>query len=239
MEEDAESVATDETFTINEDGLSTGLKLVHYNKSVPPGSKALEDFLYQFEQTILESIVTYKQAFQSQKDIQFNKLLKCLVENEEAVVVPMDKTNSYKVAMLDDYKRWVMQHLTENAVKIHCSNIVKIHTEAEQYADSLVGILSTSKLDFLREGIASKAIPQPQLLIKDHKDQEPNGDYPTRLVIPATNFTVTFSKVGYMAIQQVLDRNKVQQIYNRAEFRLKREIGRSWTYQRQRDNDVS
>eukprot|EP00957_Ditylum_brightwellii_P060355 4582893-Ditylum_brightwellii.AAC.1 len=68
-------------------------------------------------------------------------------------------------------------------------------------------------MGFLREGIASKAIPQPQLLIKDHKELESDGEYPKRLVIPATNFTAALSKVGYMAIQQVLDRNKVN--YNR------------------------
>eukprot|EP00957_Ditylum_brightwellii_P119819 9142195-Ditylum_brightwellii.AAC.1 len=100
--------------------------------------------------------------------------------------------------LLEDYKKWVLQHLEENAAEIHHSNVVKIHKEAEKYADSLVGILSPSELVFLWEGIAFKAILQPQLLIKDHKDQETNGACPTRLVIPATNFTATFSKVGYM-----------------------------------------
>eukprot|EP00957_Ditylum_brightwellii_P188018 14314084-Ditylum_brightwellii.AAC.1 len=65
-------------------------------------------------------------------------------------------------------------------------------------------------MGFLHEDIASKAIPQPQLLIKDHKELESDEEYLTWLVIPATNFTATFSKVGYMAIQQVLDRNKGQ-----------------------------
>eukprot|EP00957_Ditylum_brightwellii_P067718 5140618-Ditylum_brightwellii.AAC.1 len=47
-------------------------------------------------QTILERIVTYKPSFQFQEDRQFNKLFKCLAEDEETVVVPTDKTNSYK-----------------------------------------------------------------------------------------------------------------------------------------------
>eukprot|EP00957_Ditylum_brightwellii_P105832 8070594-Ditylum_brightwellii.AAC.1 len=68
-------------------------------------------------------------------------------------------------------------------------------------------------MGFLREGISPKAIPQPQLLIKDNKEPESNSKYPTWLVIPTTNFTATFSKVGYMAIQKVLDKNKVN--YNR------------------------
>eukprot|EP00957_Ditylum_brightwellii_P091741 6985210-Ditylum_brightwellii.AAC.1 len=142
MEEDDESTATDNTFSINEDGLSTGLKTVHYSKAAPPGSKALGDFLHRFEQTILERIVTYKRSFQSQKDMQFNKLFKCLAEDEETVVVPTDKTNSYKVVLLEDYKKWALQHLEENAAEIHRSNVVKIHEETEKYADSLVGILS-------------------------------------------------------------------------------------------------
>eukprot|EP00957_Ditylum_brightwellii_P111202 8480032-Ditylum_brightwellii.AAC.1 len=105
MEEDVSSVASDDTFNINEEGLSTRLNPVNSNKVAPPGSKALEDFLHRVEQTILEKIVTYKQDFQSQKDIQFSKLFKSLAENEEVVVVPTDKTNSYKVALLEDYKR--------------------------------------------------------------------------------------------------------------------------------------
>eukprot|EP00957_Ditylum_brightwellii_P003495 264793-Ditylum_brightwellii.AAC.1 len=78
--------------------------------------------------------------------MQFNKLFKCLAENEETVVVPLDKTNSYKVVLLEDYKKWVLKHLEENAAEIHCSNVVKIHKEVERYADSLVGILSPVNL---------------------------------------------------------------------------------------------
>ena len=35
------------------------------------------------------------------------------------------------------------------------------------------------------------------------------GEYPTRLVIPATNFTATFSKLGYLRIKKMLDKAKV------------------------------
>eukprot|EP00957_Ditylum_brightwellii_P194628 14825759-Ditylum_brightwellii.AAC.1 len=51
---------------------------------------------------------------------------------------------------------------------------------------------------------------------RDHNELEDNGEYSTCLVIPATNVTATFLKVGYMAIQKVLDRNNVN--YNR--FRI-------------------
>eukprot|EP00957_Ditylum_brightwellii_P146369 11144533-Ditylum_brightwellii.AAC.1 len=34
-------------------------------------------------------------------------------------------------------------------------------------------------------------------------------NFPTRLVIPATNFTAAFSKLGYIGIKKVLDNNGV------------------------------
>ena len=46
-------------------------------------------------------------------------------------------------------------------------------------------------------------------MVKDHKDPDANGNFPTRLVIPATNFTASFSKLGYMGIKQVLDEHRV------------------------------
>ena len=57
-----------------------------------------------------------------------------------------------------------------------------------------------------------KAIPTPKLLIKDHKKRTNDG-YPTRLIIPATNFTATFSKLGYLGLKAILDENEI--LYNK------------------------
>lgn len=45
----------------------------------------------------------------------------------------------------------------------------------------------------------------PKLLIKDHKDPNDNGSYPTRLIVPATNFTAAFPKLGYLRIKNIFD----------------------------------
>eukprot|EP00957_Ditylum_brightwellii_P096517 7350436-Ditylum_brightwellii.AAC.1 len=42
--------------------------------------------------------------------------------------------------------------------------------------------MAKGQMDFLNEGIASKTIPHPQLLVKCHKDREENGDFPMYLV---------------------------------------------------------
>ena len=43
-------------------------------------------------------------------------------------------------------------------------------------------------------------------MIKDHKKADSNGLlYPTRLVVPATNFTAGFPKLGYLGIKRIFD----------------------------------
>jgi hypothetical protein len=37
-------------------------------------------------------------------------------------------------------------------------------------------------------------------LIKDHKKADSKGNFPTRLVVPANNFTSAFPKLGYLGI---------------------------------------
>jgi hypothetical protein len=41
--------------------------------------------------------------------------------------------------------------------------------------------------------------------MKDHKKKDKWGQYPTRLVIPATNFTSAFPKLGYLGIKKIFD----------------------------------
>ena len=55
----------------------------------------------------------------------------------------------------------------------------------------------------------SKAIPTPKLLIKDHKEKKDNGEFPTRLIIPATNFTTGFPRLGYTGIRKIFDQAKI------------------------------
>ena len=57
------------------------------------------------------------------------------------------------------------------------------------------GILSESEYNFIKETINSRAIPTPKLLIKDHKKQNEDGTFPTRLVVPATNLQRDFQNL--------------------------------------------
>ena len=61
----------------------------------------------------------------------------------------------------------------------------------------------------MRQSLATRAIPSPKLLIKDHKTINEKGEFLTRLVTPAAKFTATFSKIGYLGIKRCLDKGRV------------------------------
>ena len=36
------------------------------------------------------------------------------------------------------------------------------------------------------------------------------GEFPTSLVIPATNFSATLAKVGYLGLKKILEKNEIK-----------------------------
>ena len=61
----------------------------------------------------------------------------------------------------------------------------------------------------MRQSLATRAILAPKHLIKYHKTINEKGEFPKRLVITATNFTATFSKIGYLWIKRCMDKGKL------------------------------
>eukprot|EP00957_Ditylum_brightwellii_P075750 5756855-Ditylum_brightwellii.AAC.1 len=144
----------------------------------------------------------YKQVSLKGKEKELAELFWQL-KDKKVVVVLTDKMNNCVTVTLDEFHGWVTKHLNKNAVEMKRKDIVRIRGEAEAFAAKVKLLLTKNEQDFLQEGIAYKAIPQPQLLVKDRKEPEEDGSFPTRLVIPATNFTATFLKLGYLGIKKI------------------------------------
>ena len=89
------------------------------------------------------------------------------------------------------------------------AKVVALFEDANSLLDKVKMELSVQEENFVRQSLATKAIPAPKLLIKDHKTINEKGGFPTRLVIPATNFTAAFSKMCYLGIKRCLDKGKV------------------------------
>ena len=110
---------------------------------------------------------------------------------------------------IEDYKRWVSDHLQKAADLALRPKVMARYEKANLLLDKVKLDLSVKEEEFVRQLLAMRAIPSPKLLIKDHKTINKKGEFPTRLVIPATNFTSTFSKIGYLGIKRCLDKGKV------------------------------
>eukprot|EP00957_Ditylum_brightwellii_P195327 14881432-Ditylum_brightwellii.AAC.1 len=204
--EDFESVQKKE-------GLGKGLTPTNSNKAAKQGSREVEDFFHRFESITLGRLQKYKVNGISKKDKVFRGVFKQLNKAKKMANIQTNKIDSFTVVSLVKCKTWVEAHLEKNAEAIPWQEVVQIHHAGELLAEDLKDKLSTRELCFLNEGIAYKAIPQPQLLVKDHEERDEHGDFPTKLVIPVTNVMAIISKMVYMTIQKVLDDAGV--IYNK------------------------
>ena len=124
-------------------------------------------------------------------------------------VVPTDKTNSFRVMEVDEYTKQVLKHLETNGKEIPRSRLTEVEEQAHNLITQIQDNLTENEADFLIQNLKSKAIPSPKLLIKDHKKADNKGNYPTRLVVPANNFTSGFPRMGYLGIKKILDDNGI------------------------------
>lgn len=193
-------------------GLGTGLKPEHASgKAAPLGSPQLEAFLKNVEEEILRRIIDkndMKEDTEHETSVQAKEIVKDLAKSG-LVVVPTDKTNTFRTMTKEQYVREIMKHLDERAVEINREQLMEIFNASKVRLDDAERYLSEGEHAFLKEKIDSKALPSPKILIKDHKAADEQGCFPTRLVIPATNFTAGFSKLGYMSIKRLLDQYSV------------------------------
>ena len=116
-------------------------------------------------------------------------LQKSLKKDIYHAVVPTDKTNSFKVMQVDEYIKQVKEHLQKNAKEIPRSRLTEVGDQAMSLLQEIQNSLSEKEAEFILQSLQSKAIPSPKLLIKDHKKADKDGNLPTRLAVPASNFT--------------------------------------------------
>ena len=89
-------------------------------------------------------------------------------------------------------------------------------------------LMSVGESAYLENFINARDVPVPRLIIKDHKKKKANGQYPLRLLIPATKFTQYVAKLGFDVVKSVFDCNDVPYktyIINRAQI-LKSDVER-------------
>jgi len=173
---------------IGDEGLSTGLKKPNTANSVPIASKEVEAFLDDVVCTLLKDLSRSEEKLETNKALEIRLLAKSLQKEESQVVVPTDKTYSFWTVKKEKYISWVEDHLKLAANEISVDRLQFIFDEACKLLEELDDTLSEVKRGYVKAKLKTCSVPTPKLLIKDHKRMNGKGEFPTRLVVLATNF---------------------------------------------------
>jgi len=187
---------SNEKVKIKGEGLGTGLRKPNMANSAPIASREVEAFLEDATRSILTELNMCEQRPETKKAKEIRALEKKLKANGSIVIVPTDKMNSFRVVEKEKYIEWVNTHLQYAAKEVSADKLALIAKEGEALLKE-INVLSPEENEFIKASIKMKAVPTPKLLIKDHKKANNKGEFPMQLVVPATNFTSAFPKVGY------------------------------------------
>ena len=75
------------------------------------------------------------------------------------------------------------------------------------------------------------------MYIRYHKKLTSMDEFPTRLVIPATNFSATFSKVGYLGLKTILENNEIN--YTKFKIVQASQVKEEWEILNWKINEVT
>ncbi len=192
-----------------EQGLGMGLRPTARLSGASQGTPNLESFLRELQERILDMAWNYRNNHEiDETSDKIHNIRKELRANHNVVVVQTDKTNSFMTFPTDEYIKQVMKHLKEHGKPISHLDLQKVRTQADGMIRQVQPHLNKKEVGFLRQYLDSYDIPTPKLLIKDHKPMI-NGVYPTRLIVPASNFMAAFSKLGYLGLKQIFEDNQI------------------------------
>ena len=199
-------------------------------KSKPSDIDSVEKFFTEFE-TITNSLVNSKILYEDTRKIptfdrNLSEALLGLRKEKDWTLVPTDKTNGWIEMKVPTYVKEMMIHITKNCVEIDVSYLQEVETNAQDLMKKHKHLMESREANYLDQWIESKMVPTPRLLVKDHKEKNSEGKFPTRLLIPATNFTQCFAKIGYKIIKNEFDARNVQ--YNKHTLKQARCLKKIW-----------
>ena len=192
-------------------GLHTNLRSPNKCYTTNPGSPSLEMFLKDLETSVLNMVWKYRNNIdRNHRSKKIHRIMSILRTHPEYVVVPTDKTNSHVTLPTEVYINQVNEHLQAHGKKISHTDLTTVQHNAMKLLAKVKPYLSNDEYYYISNSLNSCAIPTPKLLVKDHKPRQPDGQYPTRLIVPASNFVSAFPNLGYRGIKQIFAANNIQ-----------------------------
>jgi hypothetical protein len=116
--------------------------------------------------------------------------------SRDQVVVPVDKTNSFRLVDSKDDIRLLKAHLNDLAKKVSRHHLMDVLQSGQDLLGEMEGMVGEKEVEFVKQSLLSKQIPTPSLLITDHKKPcSTTGEHPTCLIVPAQIFTFSLLDV--------------------------------------------
>ena len=150
-------------------GLNTGLKPKIGTKNTKHGSENLDGFLTAVVKILL------KEDFKRRRFERLNKKTREIYEvlqrlkKSGSICVPTDKTNSMRVILIEYYRRWVSDHQLKADDLTLRPKVVFLFEDTKKLLDKAKVVLSVQEENFVRQSLATRAIPSPKILSRDHK----------------------------------------------------------------------
>ena len=144
-----------------------------------------------------------------------NKKMQALSQEKDWVLVQTDKTQEWIAVHLENYFDWMETHITKFCKEILHDRLTNTFNEANLLLNKFKNLIDDGEFTFIENWLATRRVPTPMLLVKDHKDKGDDGNYATRLLVPATNFTQCFAKMSLLAIQGIFRANRIKAMKQR------------------------
>jgi hypothetical protein len=193
-------------------GFGAHLKTVESKLRAPKGSDALEAFISDMESAMISLALEGDNGYKPNARAKEIKDITGQVIENDLVIIPADKTNSFTTMPQQTNMNkmpwgicWSIEKRSQEAAWS------KLMNKRQSCWKRSIDSAPQEKEMVAQESLKFKLIPSPKLLVKDHKNKDKWGQFPTRFVIPATDFTSAFQKLGYLGVK-IFDEAKIDQM---------------------------
>jgi hypothetical protein len=162
------------TIVPDQKGFGTNLKPSESKSRALKGTDQLEACITDMETQLIQ-LALYENNNNKYKPNSRAKEIRDIakqVSEQDCIIVPTDKRNSFTVMQTEDYKQKVLKHLLKDGKEISRERLIQAKEQANELLEEINRLCSKRERDFVQESLKSKAIPSPKLLVKDHKKKD-------------------------------------------------------------------
>jgi len=168
---------------------------------------------------------------------QIKSLQQKLRNNHNPVATPTDKVKPFRTASKSNCCKWAEDHLAKTAKEASRITLAEVKEQASQLLHDKVEprILSDKEASFTKKMLNQM---QRHHTADQRPTRFPTTNVPAGPAAPATNFTLTFPKTGYLGIKRIQESNRACVKNNNSSFTLQRQPWKPRNHLQQLHNNI-